>query len=270
MAIRFLGRQPQERRALTEILLIAAGAVALYSVSAHYQIANRFFRWVGDIMRVADLLLVLSFLTVALAVFSVRRSLELRRGILLANTDSLTGLCNKRRFMEILQREINRSTRTRSPLSVIMFDLDTFKRVNDHLGHSVGDDILRHLARGMESLLREQDTLARWGGDEFMVIVPDTSREGAVILAERLRSHLEDLDGGEAGTLTASFGVVETSGPEEARELLDRVDQLLYRAKERGRNRVEAERKDLPVQQPLPTALPFSSRQSPPLSSEPK
>ncbi len=156
----------------------------------------------------------------------------------LAGHDPLTGAVNRNRFLELLKGERQRVRRTPSPLSLVMFDVDHFKRVNDTYGHSVGDDVLRHLVALCREILREVDVLARWGGEEFMLLLPDTALDGAVALAERLRVAIERKDFAPVPSLTSSFGVAELAPDEPEERCYKRLDGALYRAKGAGRNQV--------------------------------
>ncbi|MFP3947571.1 MAG: diguanylate cyclase [Longimicrobiales bacterium] len=166
----------------------------------------------------------------------------------LANTDSLTGLANRRRFMEKLDAEIERADRYGRDLAIVLADLDHFKEVNDNWGHLVGDDVLRATARALQSVCREVDLAGRLGGEEMALILPETGREGAWSVAERLRRRIEDLrheaPGGETFEVTASVGVAWLDDEVRTREdLLRAADRALYRAKERGRNQVVVKRR---------------------------
>lgn len=161
----------------------------------------------------------------------------------LANTDSLTDLANRRRFMEVLDSEIERADRYERDLSIVLVDLDHFKRVNDNWGHLVGDDVLRATARALQSVCREVDLAGRLGGEELALILPETSREGAESVAERLRRRIAALrheaPDGEIFEVTASLGVAWLDDDVRTREdLLRAADRALYRAKEGGRNQV--------------------------------
>jgi diguanylate cyclase (GGDEF)-like protein len=156
-------------------------------------------------------------------------------------TDYLTGVLNRRGFMDIFEQEVTRSRRYNSPLSLIWFDLDRFKQVNDRYGHHVGDEVLHATARQTEDLLRQVDIFARMGGEEFCILLPETALPGALDVAEKLRQAFEQCDcSGEVG-ITASFGVGEYRPGEDGEQLLKRVDNALYRAKDEGRNRVVSE-----------------------------
>jgi len=157
-----------------------------------------------------------------------------------ATHDRLTGLLNRQRLEELLDMEIDRSERYDGPFSLVMFDVDHFKTVNDTYGHDVGDGTLRRIAHTADQRLRATDSLARWGGEEFIALLPETPADGAVELAEELRQAVAETDFADAGGhITISLGVAEYRGDEPRKELLKRVDDCLYRAKAAGRNRVE-------------------------------
>jgi diguanylate cyclase (GGDEF)-like protein len=157
-----------------------------------------------------------------------------------AVTDELTDLANRRRFMEALQQDVARSDRFAAPLSLVLFDLDHFKEINDRCGHQTGDDVLRSAAAVIRARVRETDLAARVGGEEFAVIVPGTELSGAALLAENLRRDLaEQVEVADLrGTVTASFGVAAHRSGESAELLIGAADRALYRAKAEGRNRV--------------------------------
>jgi diguanylate cyclase (GGDEF)-like protein len=159
----------------------------------------------------------------------------------LAIHDRLTGLYNRRKLDESLDQEIERAARYNRPLSVIMLDLDHFKKVNDTCGHPAGDAVLVEAAVRLKKALRANDTVGRWGGEEFLIFCPETALTAAVGLAERLRQTFADQDFPEAGCLTASFGVAAYRSEDLPNKLLSRADNALYRAKNNGRNRVEQE-----------------------------
>lgn len=156
-----------------------------------------------------------------------------------ALTDSLTGCYNRRSFELQLERDLHMATRMRQPLSLVMLDLDDFKNINDQAGHEAGDVALRLLAEALRSELRAVDTAARFGGDEFVIIMPQATTEGAVIVAERLRKRVEQLDVPGFGRLTSSFGVATFPTHASSRDsLVVAADRALYDSKNSGRNRV--------------------------------
>lgn len=169
-----------------------------------------------------------------------RKSLE-RELLRLAHTDPLTGVANRRRFMDQLELELERRHRSGEPLSVLILDVDHFKKVNDRHGHAMGDSALRHLAELGQGLLRRNDLFGRLGGEEFGILLPGAALAGALEFAERYRQHVEDQPAPGGLSLTISVGVTECL-PEDinADQPLARADQALYRAKQGGRNRVES------------------------------
>jgi diguanylate cyclase (GGDEF)-like protein/PAS domain S-box-containing protein len=155
-----------------------------------------------------------------------------------ASHDPLTGAFNRQKGAQILDREILRHRRQGTPLSLILMDVDDFKGVNDQYGHGVGDQVLQALVRTMMERLRETDILARWGGEEFVVILPDTALNGAAHLADSLRVATGTTRFACVRAVTLSLGVAGLRPAEDARSLLNRADVALYQAKRGGRNRV--------------------------------
>ncbi len=212
-------------------------------------------------------LLVAALLAVARYWSLVRRlrEAEATRGALvarledLARTDALTGLMNRRAGEERAEAEVARSMRHGAPLTLLMVDVDHFKRVNDSCGHLVGDEVLQAVARALLCTARSTDVVARMGGEEFMVLAPHTTEEGASVLAERVRGAVEAMPmqcSGAARTITVSVGVgVWCCETTTLRELWRRADAALYAAKREGRNRVAcwtpaADRPSLPEAAP--------------------
>ncbi|WP_018872471.1 sensor domain-containing diguanylate cyclase [Thioalkalivibrio sp. ALJ16] len=165
----------------------------------------------------------------------VRMEEEIRR---LAHTDWLTGLANRLSLGNTLESEMERSRRYGRPLSLIMFDIDHFKDFNDDYGHETGDEVLKRLAVTVREGLREADSLGRWGGEEFLVVVPETSGSGAEAMAEKLRKAVAAMETSCPISVTASFGVTEMRPGDTPKSLTRRVDEAMYQAKEAGRNRV--------------------------------
>jgi diguanylate cyclase (GGDEF)-like protein len=160
----------------------------------------------------------------------------------LATTDVLTGTFNRRKFNELILAEIERVRRYGHPLSLLVVDIDHFKRTNDAHGHEAGDEVLIVLAGLIRAGIRATDSLARWGGEEFVVLSPEVSVEEAAGLAERLRSAAGTYKYSFVGRVTASIGVAQHRVGETPDELFARADEALYRAKEGGRDRVEVAR----------------------------
>ncbi len=156
----------------------------------------------------------------------------------MAYYDKLTQIYNRAKFRNILEEFINFSNRYKTPLSLIYFDLDHFKDINDTYGHEKGDFVLKEAVKVVKKHLRESDIIGRWGGEEFLILLPNTDKKGALKVAENIRKAIEkhSFDGLK---LTISFGVTEFNFNESIDEFIDRADMALYKAKKSGRNRVE-------------------------------
>jgi two-component system chemotaxis response regulator CheY len=170
---------------------------------------------------------------------------SLAREEALATRDSLTGLPNRRALYERARVELSRATRTRTSLGIIMVDLDHFKLINDQFGHAAGDEALRRVADVLQKNQRDYDFTGRWGGEEFLVVLPSASLAQAGLVAERMRSAIQSIElqvgGSEPVKLRASLGVAAarpTAFPIGLDELLESADDAMYRAKQEGRDRV--------------------------------
>jgi len=167
----------------------------------------------------------------------------------LSTLDGLTGIANRRHFDEELDREWRRAQRGKSTLSLILIDIDYFKPYNDNYGHQAGDDCLIQVARSLEGVIvRPADTVARYGGEEFTAILPDTILEGAVTVAEKLRSAIESLNlphehSKSSSHITISLGVAESTDLPDLQALINQADKCLYQAKKNGRNCVISDKK---------------------------
>ncbi|MGJ0365835.1 diguanylate cyclase [Aliarcobacter cryaerophilus] len=158
----------------------------------------------------------------------------------LASIDDLTKIYNRYYFFNILNQQLEKLKSDKTIFSLIMFDLDHFKNVNDTYGHDVGDYVLNETCRVVEKDLRENDTFARIGGEEFLILLPNTNIEDAFYIAQRIRKNIEQHKFKDIPKLTISLGVAEANEPILSTELLKKVDLALYKAKKEGRNRVIA------------------------------
>lgn len=166
------------------------------------------------------------------------RKREIKKLLFISIVDPLTGAYNRRYFRKRLEEEIERAKRTEGTFSLIMFDLDNFKEINDKYGHEVGDITIRKVSRVVRERIRKTDIFARWGGEEFFILLPNTDLNGAVKLAEELRDRINQIEipGGER--VTASFGVTSYRPGDTAKDLRTRADSLLYKSKASGKNRI--------------------------------
>lgn len=160
----------------------------------------------------------------------------------IAVTDRLTGLYNRTKLDEVFANELARAERYNESLAVIMADIDKFKTVNDTYGHQIGDSVLTEFAAIMRKLVRDTDTLGRWGGEEFLVICSHADLNSAYILAERIRAAVAGHSFSVVGQKTCSFGVASYRPGDTAETIVNRADMALYEAKQNGRNRIELER----------------------------
>lgn len=158
-----------------------------------------------------------------------------------ASTDGLTGLWNRSRIEQLFAEECARARRYGTPFSVILIDIDHFKEVNDTLGHTVGDTVLRQFAQLLRSNVRQVDQVGRLGGEEFLIVLPEINMQQARAAAETLRQRINLHEFETVRHKTASFGVTQYHGTETLHNMLDRVDQALYTAKKNGRDRVEVQ-----------------------------
>ena len=173
--------------------------------------------------------------------FPLRNALLYREALNNALRDALTGVGNRSALDRALARELELARRTQQPLSLLMLDLDHFKRINDRFGHGVGDDVLRQTAQTIANGLRSMDMVFRFGGEEFCVLLSATSHEAAHTVAERLRAAVETQaarDGAIPLSVTLSIGLATLRDVESAKSLLQRADSALYQAKASGRNRL--------------------------------
>jgi diguanylate cyclase (GGDEF)-like protein len=157
--------------------------------------------------------------------------------------DGLTGVANRRQCEKSLAAEIARAERLGTPFTLVLADLDDFKNVNDAHGHAVGDDVLREFAAVLRATVRDSDLAGRWGGEEFVLLLPGTDVLGGAHLADRVRTALSERSfpgrDGSVLDVTCSFGVAQYRTGDDVRELFAASDRALYRAKQEGKNRVE-------------------------------
>lgn len=154
----------------------------------------------------------------------------------ISRTDYLTKLSNRRRFLELAEKELTRSLRHNLAMSVILFDIDNFKQINDTHGHFVGDDVLKGVSEILRTHLRKYDASSRWGGEEFMVLLPQTSASAAIEVCKKIQRMMKIFSNEIGFSVTMSFGIVSLDDSIELEGLLKRADEKLYQAKEKGRN----------------------------------
>ena len=237
-----------------QFLLISAFALLTYGADIvllnifHPQDINlkiEFFQWFGMVI----VLISVSFIGGNIS--SIRRELSISRKKLqssltvireMAIHDDLTGFYNRHHLMDLIDSENNRSDRTGSVYSLVMMDIDKFKNINDTYGHQIGDQVLRTFAAVIRGILRKTDFCGRYGGEEFLVVLTQTDIKAAKVFAERIRDCVENSFFpclGHDSRVTVSIGLTEYRTNEKTEKTISRADELLYKAKNGGRNRVE-------------------------------
>lgn len=221
----------------TSLLLVATGAGSALIAAEGTRLELLY------LVRVHGFLVVLLALTMAVATMREQLDRSLARAEAfeeLASTDQLTGLANRRAALEVLDRERQAQRRYGRSVALVLADVDHFKWVNDTHGHSVGDRVLVEVAAELARHARDADVVARWGGEEFLLVAPEVDRHGALVLAERCRAAIAALH--PAGLeITATFGVAELRQDDDLDALLQRADHHLYQGKRAGRDRVVGE-----------------------------
>ena len=207
---------------MLQVLNIAMGALTLFALTYFIYYAYRAIRWQEEQMMAENSLLRDGY-----------KELEKQ-----AVQDQLTTLYNRYKIENVIALELERTLRHKTPFSVILVDIDHFKPINDTHGHSVGDTVLQEFSQVLINNARNLDSIGRWGGEEFIIILPETNKIGASTLAEKLRKSIEAQDFHNDLRITASFGVSAHEDLETFQSLLERTDKALYSSKQNGRNRI--------------------------------
>ncbi len=177
------------------------------------------------------------FLIITYIIFELKNALEKQKE--LARTDPLTSVANRRAFFELANMELNKARRYRHPFSVVYIDIDNFKKVNDNLGHNVGDRLLCSVAKMIKQNIRVIDILARLGGDEFAILLSETGAEAASLVVRKLKNKLLSIMQGNGWPVTFSMGVVTFKiFPDSVDEMINVADSQMYAAKKKGKNRI--------------------------------
>jgi diguanylate cyclase (GGDEF)-like protein len=224
----FLSLKPDHLRLFVLFMFAGMATLAAINLLALYSLNDfdltHIFRWVN------------SFICMGIATLLVQRIGLLQKQN--ATTDALTGMLNRHAFYPILNQELSRSARYARSFSIILLDVDEFKDINDNYGHLEGDKVLKELSSLVVGLLRKTDCTGRWGGEEFLILLPETEPADARILAERIREKIEETHFLQKYYITASFGVAAFRAGRNLETLLECADKALYQAKCDGRNQV--------------------------------
>jgi diguanylate cyclase (GGDEF)-like protein len=242
---KFLHWYHENRQATHDLIGLFALSILTYVFIVKNGLVDRFYAFTRqhEELQLDELVLSLGVISsLYVSIFAIRRWREATRRLEQANTDHLTRLYNRYKGWEVLEYELARARRYQRPLSIIIMDIDSFKNINDTYGHLAGDHILKAVARIARETVRSVDNLIRWGGEEFVVMLPDTELREALHVAERLReaiaeTSIEILNA--ALNITVSLGVAQRDeNTPDLETLLARADQAMYIAKYLGRNRV--------------------------------
>ncbi|MDD2374397.1 MAG: GGDEF domain-containing protein [Eubacteriales bacterium] len=223
---------------------LAILTVNLFMLAGFAFVTQLFHEPVEPLERAAIIVYLLVTIVLSTVAFSRTERLKRRQTVLmeqlesLSVTDALTRCYNRMKFNDELHNEIERSRRYGISMSLILYDYDYFKTINDEFGHPAGDLVLIRTSRLVRQSIRTVDVLARWGGEEFMLLLPDTPLKPATDLANRIREKIAACDCGPVSQVTCSFGVTELREGDTMESILQRVDDLLYMAKQEGRNQV--------------------------------
>lgn len=201
------------------------------AVTAEENIKQDFFESYSTILSIIIFLVALLCFTIIITIIRLKKYVEIKEN---AMFDQLTRLHNRHYFIKRFEEEIDRSKRYKHPLSVLMLDLDNFKKFNDKYGHNKGDLLLKTVATIMQSSTRKIDVIGRWGGEEFVILLPETQGRDAYVVAERIRTNIVNLTHS-----TVSIGLVyyKYYYP-EIKEIIDNADHLMYKAKQTGKNKI--------------------------------
>lgn len=223
------------------ILLMAFSLVVMFMLRRHHRIRKQLHRYKCELEHIVeDRTNDLSLKNTLLKKEIVARQKIEKELVHLATIDPLTLIPNRRKFDDVLLYELNRDARYKNELSLIFCDLDYFKLINDGHGHKIGDDVLKEFTDLVSSNIRKTDIFARWGGEEFVLLLPETDIETALHTAEKLRIATQRHKFCYIGKMTASFGVTRFIEGDDEATFIKRADDALYTAKKNGRNRVEA------------------------------
>lgn len=228
------------RRPRLDFVLLILAIIATFFILEDMEAAEKIHQYSRDheSMELDEIILTTAVSFLYLTVFTLRRYLELRVIHRRAITDPMVNALNRRGGMELLEMTIHEQRSTQQGSSLILFDIDNFKKINDTFGHNIGDRVLSETSRVCSETLRETDTLIRWGGEEFLVLCTKTNLKESAILAERIRAALEQADFSPVDRVTASFGVADFNVNIPLKESIHQADQQLYRSKSEGKNRV--------------------------------
>ena len=228
-----------------DIILLIFAVLSTMILLSFFDLSERFYHFSREHEEydLDDIVLALALSSFYLVIFLLRRFYELREIIVKADTDPLIGIFNRRKGSELLTKEIVYiKNHRKTTSSIIMFDIDDFKQINDTYGHDMGDYVLKKIIQILDKEQRKDDMIIRWGGEEFIVLCPNTNLEAAFNLVQRYRKKLDAYAFRDNIKVTLSFGITQLHIDQQLRHQIIRVDKLLYTSKNNGKNQITKER----------------------------
>ena len=225
------------RKLLVDTMILISLIMFTFLFFINYDLSNT----ISDFIRKNNLYVLVTTLAISsvfMSIFMLKRFVELQKIMRHANTDPLIGITNRRKGLEYITNEMDDLKNSNYKSSLIMYDIDDFKKINDIYGHHIGDYILKELTIIIEKEARSEDLTIRWGGEEFLIICSNTTLQDAIKLAQRFRLCIEKNIFEKKIKITASFGVIELNKNDEFSKQIIRVDKLLYKSKKEGKNRI--------------------------------
>lgn len=228
------------KKILIDVVILILAIVLTFIVLIKYDATEMIYKFTREHedIEVDEIILCFAISSLYMFIFMIKRFFELKELTLNANTDPLIGILNRRRGSKYILEEIENINTSDSKSSIIMYDIDDFKHINDNYGHDIGDYVLKEISSLVNNEIRANDIFIRWGGEEFLLICSNTTLEEAYNLAERFRIAIESYTFKNNIKITASFGVIELEKNEDFRKQIIRVDKNLYKSKENGKNQV--------------------------------
>lgn len=218
-------------------LLRLKEAVISYAIGSLFALFLAIFIFGTSTQTIYNVVILYSLSGGILYVFNYSQKVIVDKLVSTSRTDSLTGLWNRKKLNEELKREIAIAKRYKLPLTVMISDIDHFKRINDTYGHDAGDECLVKISNILSEMTRETDVLARWGGEEFLYLFPNTTINAAQIIAKKIISKLNELEYKDLGPITMSMGLTSYIENEDSNEMFNRADKALFISKNEGRNK---------------------------------
>lgn len=231
---------PETKKAIIDMIILVISIIALGAYLNYIDASETLYKFTRnhEEYNLDEVILTIALSSFFFLIFILRRFFELNGLIIKANSDPLLGLLNRRKGSELISQEIDFLERSFKPASLIMFDIDDFKNINDTYGHDMGDYVLKEISILIKSIARKNDILIRWGGEEFIVLCPNTNINNAYNLAIRFKEIIASYDFSCEEKITASFGVIALVNNEDLRDQIDKADSYLYKSKNNGKNTV--------------------------------